>query len=114
MNTQLRDTSGMTGMKSKNSSTMRDQLEKPMMLQNLQGLALKHHPSHMSPRQQGSDVELPNFGGDNYPTLRLVDSQQEDEEFDPNELKLLPVLATDRHQRRAKENELKQLRKQQK
>ena len=55
---------------------------------------------------------MPNFGGDNYPTLRLVDSQQEDEEFDPNELKLLPVLATDRHQRRAKENELKQLRKQ--
>ena len=30
-----------------------------------------------------------------YPQARLVDS--EEEEFDPNELKLLPVLATERN-----------------
>jgi len=45
--------------------------------------------------------------------LGLADSAEE-EEFDPNELKLLPVLATDRHQRIAKENELRELRNQQK
>jgi len=38
----------------------------------------------------------------------------EEEEFDPNELKLLPVLATDRNTRINKENELIQLRRQQK
>ena len=41
-----------------------------------------------------------------HPALKLNDSELE-EEFDPNELKLLPVLATDRNTRNTKNNELK-------
>jgi len=40
--------------------------------------------------------------------LRLNES--EEDEFDPNELKLLPVLATDRNSRKHKEHELFELR----
>ena len=40
-----------------------------------------------------------------FPALRLNDSTEEDE-FDPNELKLLPVLATDRNARKDKGNEM--------
>ena len=40
-----------------------------------------------------------------YQKLRIGDS--EEEEFDPNELKLLPVLATDRNQRNMNANELR-------
>lgn len=36
----------------------------------------------------------------------------DDEEFDPNELMLLPVLATDRQQRFKNDSEMKQLKKQ--
>lgn len=40
-----------------------------------------------------------------FPGLHLEDT--EEDEFDPNELKLLPVLATGRTRRRGAENEMK-------
>ena len=44
-----------------------------------------------------------------FPGLRLNES--EEDEFDPNELKLLPVLVTDRNSRKHNELELFELRK---
>lgn len=45
-----------------------------------------------------------------YPQLHLADT--EEDEFDPNELKLLPVLATDRNTTQGRNNELRRQQKQ--
>ena len=45
------------------------------------------------PEGDGRNSSLKN----KYPYIQMIDS--EEDEFDPNELKLLPVLATDRNKR---------------
>ena len=84
MLTQLRDNSALTA---KNGSKLKgEQPGHHMLVPNLQAMAAKKSKERQN--------------GEKYPTLRLIDSAEgnaEEEEFDPNELKLLPVLATDRH-----------------